>query len=331
MAAATLLLFNGDILGASGIISSVVLSPKNSIIDESQHWKMVFLATFLVTSYLSTRPSSDARNERLLSTYAYGLAGLMVGFGTKLGNGCTSGHGICGLGRLSKRSFAAVCTFTAMAMLTTYITSPDATMFSKYTSFLHTSQAAKEDTKVGQIIASVFVGLALIATVHSGSKLYVNKAATAKLAPAAAAAFLFSRGLNRSSMVLQEKVFGFLDVTGISDGSFDISLAFVMGGGVVVSFISYQLVNGLNVIDHSASLKCPVATSTSGGKFSVPTKQIIDWELLAGAASFGVGWGLGGFCPGPALFAAAQGIVPVAYAWWPSYFVGAYFADKLKH
>jgi uncharacterized protein len=50
------------------------------------------------------------------------VAGLLVGFGSILGNGCTSGHGICGLARLSKRSFAAVATFMATAILTVYVT-----------------------------------------------------------------------------------------------------------------------------------------------------------------------------------------------------------------
>jgi uncharacterized membrane protein YedE/YeeE len=49
------------------------------------------------------------------------LAGLLVGFGTRMGNGCTSGHGVCGLGRLSARSLVAVATFMATAMATTYV------------------------------------------------------------------------------------------------------------------------------------------------------------------------------------------------------------------
>ncbi|WP_054660560.1 YeeE/YedE family protein, partial [Stenotrophomonas pictorum] len=49
------------------------------------------------------------------------VAGLLVGFGTRMGNGCTSGHGVCGLGRLSPRSFAAVLTFMATAIVTTFV------------------------------------------------------------------------------------------------------------------------------------------------------------------------------------------------------------------
>lgn len=58
------------------------------------------------------------------SVWAYCLSGLFVGFGTNLGNGCTSGHGICGMARLSKRSISAVVTFMGSAIVTAVVTSP---------------------------------------------------------------------------------------------------------------------------------------------------------------------------------------------------------------
>jgi uncharacterized membrane protein YedE/YeeE len=60
-----------------------------------------------------------------VSYIGYAIAGFLVGFGTRLGHGCTSGHGICGLARLSKRSFAAVMTFMATAILTASLLSND--------------------------------------------------------------------------------------------------------------------------------------------------------------------------------------------------------------
>ena len=119
-AAAVLLLFNGDVLGASGIITSCSLNPIKALSSAPQHWKFVFLASFLLTSNLATSMDSSFQPEApTLSALGYAIAGFLVGFGTKLGNGCTSGHGICGLPRFSKRSLTAVLTFMGFGAATT--------------------------------------------------------------------------------------------------------------------------------------------------------------------------------------------------------------------
>jgi uncharacterized protein len=94
LAAAILLLCNGDILGASGIVSSVGLHPFTSLRDATQHWKLVLIASFCVTSHLFFAYDYQDLDQGLasLSVYAYLLGGFLVGFGTKLGNGCTSGR-----------------------------------------------------------------------------------------------------------------------------------------------------------------------------------------------------------------------------------------------
>ena len=96
---------------------------------------------------------------------------------------------------------------------------------------------------------------------------------------------LFAVGLGVSGMTLPEKVIGFLDVSG---GEWDPALAFVMGGAVVVYAIGYRLVTRREAPQFAAS-------------FSLPRRRDIDLRLLGGAALFGAGWGLGGYCPGPAL------------------------------
>lgn len=101
---------------------------------------------------------------------------------------------------------------------------------------------------------------------------------------------LFGVGLVVSGMSNPAKVLNFLDLF----GTWDPSLAFVMGGAVVVAFIGYRLVLGRDA---------PVA----GDAFQIPTRKDIDMRLAGGAALFGVGWGLGGFCPGPALTAIGLG------------------------
>jgi uncharacterized protein len=111
------------------------------------------------------------------------------------------------------------------------------------------------------------------------------------LALAAVAGAVFGAGLLISGMTQPAKVIGFLDVT----RRWDPSLAFVMGGGVMVFGLAFRL------------LRRHRAAPWFDGAFHVPTRRDIDVSLIAGAAIFGVGWGLGGLCPGPGLVAAASG------------------------
>ena len=100
---------------------------------------------------------------------------------------------------------------------------------------------------------------------------------------------LFGLGLAISGMLNPAKVAGFLDLFGV----WDPSLAFVMGGGVIANFISHRLVT---------RRQSPVF----GAGFQIPTNSRIDGRLLSGAALFGIGWGLGGLCPGPAVASLAM-------------------------
>ena len=116
--AATLLLWlNGRIAGISGILGGVLM-PRSGDVT----WRAAFLIGLIGAgaAYLWLVPGADAQRQGFPPLLLV-IAGLLVGFGTRMGNGCTSGHGVCGLGRLSMRSFAAVLTFMATAMATTCI------------------------------------------------------------------------------------------------------------------------------------------------------------------------------------------------------------------
>jgi uncharacterized protein len=110
------------------------------------------------------------------------------------------------------------------------------------------------------------------------------------------AGLLFGVGLAVSQMINPAKVLNFLDIF----GRWDASLAFVMLGAVVTSAIGYRL-----AFRRERPLFEP--------EFMLPTRQDIDPRLLAGSAIFGIGWGLGGYCPGPAIsglgFGALETIV----------------------
>ncbi len=113
----------------------------------------------------------------------------------------------------------------------------------------------------------------------------------AKLVSAFLIGGLFGLGIAISGMINPAKVFNFFDVA----GTWDPSLAFVMGGGLAVAFAGYRLL--------FATREAPVFNT----EFSAPAKKRVDRELVAGAAVFGVGWGIAGFCPGGAIPALGLG------------------------
>lgn len=123
---------------------------------------------------------------------------------------------------------------------------------------------------------------------------------------AALAGLMFGAGLTLSGMVNPMKVQNFLDLS----GTWDPTLIFVMGAGLAVAFIGYRL-----VLRRPRPLFAPV--------FDLPSTHGIDQRLVGGACLFGAGWGLTGFCPGPA-------IASLVFGYWPSVlFVAAMAAGML--
>jgi uncharacterized membrane protein YedE/YeeE len=119
LATTLLLALNGRIAGISGIVGGL-LAPKGSEVG----WRAVFIAGLLLGAFvymLSTGGAIPVRIQASLPILV--VAGLLVGFGTRLGSGCTSGHGISGIARLSKRSIVATLVFMGVAILTVFLTS----------------------------------------------------------------------------------------------------------------------------------------------------------------------------------------------------------------
>lgn len=122
---------------------------------------------------------------------------------------------------------------------------------------------------------------------------------------------VFGLGLIGSGMTDPAKVKGFLDLF----GAWDPSLALVMGGAIVVGAIAFTVARKRTV-------------SWTGVPMEIPSSTIIDRRLLLGGALFGVGWGVGGFCPGPALVAASSGSL-AALAFVAAMLVGMVAHDRL--
>lgn len=114
LASVIILAILGKVAGVSGIIFSLLQKPA-----QAEKWKLFFLLGLVIGAVISYgfKPSlfSYSINGSIIKVI---IAGLLVGFGTRLGGGCTSGHGICGVSRFSKRSFVATMIFIIMGMVT---------------------------------------------------------------------------------------------------------------------------------------------------------------------------------------------------------------------
>jgi uncharacterized membrane protein YedE/YeeE len=114
--AALLLLVNGRIAGVSGVLAGL-LDPR----ADDREWRLLFMLG-LVSGGVAARGLLPAALSARGTTVATALvAGLLVGVGTRLANGCTSGHGVCGVSRLAPRSLAATATFIATGALTVFV------------------------------------------------------------------------------------------------------------------------------------------------------------------------------------------------------------------
>jgi uncharacterized protein len=119
ISATMMILLNGRILGISGILGGLIFSKPGDRI-----WRIVFLLGVLITPLIIFLiiPHQDFTAPKISANMmTIAIAGLLVGFGTRYGSGCTSGHGICGLSRFSRRSIVATITFMFFGFVTVYL------------------------------------------------------------------------------------------------------------------------------------------------------------------------------------------------------------------
>lgn len=118
LAASLMLLFNGKVTGISGILGEI-LNPKTS----DKKWRLLFIAGLMLGGYILKMYTQNEvfKIETRVLTIDYVIAGFLVGFGTLLGNGCTSGHGVCGISRLSPRSIIATIVFISSGILSVLV------------------------------------------------------------------------------------------------------------------------------------------------------------------------------------------------------------------
>lgn len=129
LAGAILALWNGRIAGISGILGGLLLRSEGE-----SAWRITFILGLFAAPWLwlalspGSPPTGDLTPATPWQWSLLALGGILVGFGTRLANGCTSGHGVCGLSRLSRRSLAAVLTFMGAGFATVFVTHHLATL-----------------------------------------------------------------------------------------------------------------------------------------------------------------------------------------------------------
>jgi hypothetical protein len=249
--------------------------------------------------------------------------GALVGFGTKLGSGCTSGHFLCGLSRFSLRSFVATCTFFGVAVLTNVLSHPVASVPSRKLTLAMTPQMPSL-VAVGllQLPAVAYLILVPLLTHQRNAGSRAGKTDELKSVheqAAKASSFLiglhFAFGLALTGMTRPSKVSGFLNLSRshFEARQWDPSLAFVALGGITMSSLSWFFsikprVQRRKAGQTDASAR-PLFWRVSP-RWRIPTRTSIDWRLVLGAVLFGIGWGATGLCPGPALVGFGASTLP---------------------
>ncbi|KAA0167866.1 hypothetical protein FNF27_01607 [Cafeteria roenbergensis] len=302
--AAANMLGNGRITGISGILSGTLFT---SGLDSA--WKAAFLGGMLSSAAAQTVYFPEYFGTLKINPAMSAAAGLLVGFGTQMGSGCTSGHGVCGMARLSARSWVAVATFmsTAIATASTVQAVPalkELVFGAEGQEFFvipgsEYAPLVAGIAGVGLLVEAIF-SRASESNLHAAKKEEADSKVThASLTASVPAIGLswaigatFAFGLGMSGMLNPAIILGFLTPT--SAEGWNPNLAMVMGGAVAVTGIAFPL-----IVNNKAPLL--------GDRWHLPTAKDITPGLVLGSAMFGVGWGLGGFCPGPAISAATTG------------------------
>mmetsp|Transcript_11391 Transcript_11391/g.21524 ORF Transcript_11391/g.21524 Transcript_11391/m.21524 type:complete len:364 (-) Transcript_11391:345-1436(-) len=281
MSAAMAYLIDGKITGISGIVGPFLRSAvKCEPVKDGQLWKLLFLTGLFLGGWIALAGNWDFSFPEIphLNIFQYILGGICVGIGTRTGKGCTSGHGICGLPRLALRSWIAVPTFMAVAAITVLVTRHAIKPYNvEYRSQIAPIQwPPRWEFPLFSFISSLVL-VAISVMLPARPRAFFSPLSSG---------IIFALGLGASGMTSQAKVLNFLDFAGY----WDPSLAFVMGCGICVSFPAYLIA--------ARSGSKPLC---EGCNFENPPKKGNYVPLIIGTSMFGLGWGLVGVCPGPAL------------------------------
>ena len=213
------------------------------------------------------------------------IGGVLVGFGTVLGSGCTSGHGISSLSSFRIRGLVATCCF----MLSGFVTAMAANTGSYLPFFENTLPVERSGAVVGVCIGFCVLFALVARLVPLGGKAEL----VFKTVFDVVCGICFGLAMCVTNMSKLSATISFLDLR-----YWNPALAFVMGGGIFIAAVGFAVVNATNTK--------PLLEA----KFWIPELKLPDGKLVLGSLIFGVGWGLAGACPGPALTNVGSSNVP---------------------
>jgi uncharacterized protein len=307
------LVASGKLTGISGIVENSI-SPGVKLDDKLWAWSYVL---GLVLAGLAAGAVDRDRLGIAAEVRVSVLVGaLFVGFGTRMGCGCTSGHGISGLPRGSLRALVAVCTFMGVAVCA----APMGRALQNVGVFPVVAPLPYWSPTLVVVLLPLMgaVGVSallylyvkwMFAVVPSqltdveepGSTAWLKESKLQHVAIALVAAFVFGVGLAISGMCDPKKVLDFLDFSG--PRGWDPSLAGVMASGVVFNAISFHFLHkhGVEVMIKDGEGDDAVTLNNLLKMWKHPANLHLPPSFISGGVMFGLGWGLTGICPGPAL------------------------------
>ncbi|KAF7715752.1 Uncharacterized protein PECH_006197 [Penicillium ucsense] len=287
-----LLVHNGAVFGISSLLSGSVVNPS----QENAPIIAGLISSVIPISLLapSLIPEYPAAPSGLASAAATLGVGLLLGWGTKNGCGCTSGHMLCGLSRLSPRSFISTALFFTTALITASVVGggsriPACGDLPCYTAVYPSS--AETAFMAGSLILSTILNFIVVPKT-------LQRKEEHRTLFAYLAGLEFGLGLWISGMADSAKVLRFFAIaTDVS--RWDPSLALIILFGIGPSLVTFLAKQPGQKSDKDHEPSQP----TLAEKWRLPTKTMadIDWRFVAGSIAFGVAWGLQGVCPGPAL------------------------------
>ncbi|KAJ5708318.1 hypothetical protein N7488_008119 [Penicillium malachiteum] len=286
-----LLYHNGAIFGISSLLSGSILQPSRDNLPIIAGLVSSVIPVYLLApSLIPIYPMAPISVASAAATFGVGV---LMGWGTKNGRGCTSGHMLCGLSRLSPRSLIATALFFTAALITANWAGgsniPSCGAVPCYTP-VYPSTA-------DLIFMSGAVTLATVTNFLVAPSILTRSEASRMLF-SYLAGLEFGLGLLISGMADSSKVLRFFAFpTDIS--RFDPSLALIIAFGIGPSLFAY-ISKKPGQVNQKGEIQ---SKPTLAEKWRLPTATVadIDWRFVAGAVAFGIAWGLRGVCPGPAI------------------------------
>jgi len=276
-----LLVLNGSVFGISGFLHRAVRCNTEAIMAVAGLSLGGACVGFL------QGPGDDITSMQLPKVL---LSGFLVGIGTRMSNGCTSGHMLAGISRLSPRSIVATCIFFTAGVLTTRSVHPSLPPHN----YTRSHWILSSDSRTLVAVAASTFSIPALLYLLSPEKPKGMTSQLLRILAVLSTSFAFSVALHLSGLSDPQKVFSFLVLP--IDESFDPSLAYLAAGALPLLTFLYQSCRGSEM-------------PRLGGSWSVPKGGHIDPRLIAGASLFGVGWGMSGLCPGPAVVNLGRALV----------------------